>query len=279
MRYILLMLWLVLGVVYFLLARYCGHQENTQANELGKVDNAITTKEVIETPCPPTNHFYFNWSSEEIITKDTWSDHLQTMLGKMEETSKVRITGLYINKETNNSSFENLGMARAKAMAAIIGLEEDKYQFGHDSIRNVKYSNDCPLPAVNVRLVTVSEKIKEIEDRTLIYFPVNSVNKLADEEVEKYLDDVADRVNKTGEIISLDGHADNSGTVEHNLELGQRRAEIIKQYLVSKNVPTERIKTESFGDSRPIATNETEEGRSENRRTELRIINEILKND
>lgn len=276
MRYILLMLWLVLGLGYFLLARYCGHQEIAQASDASNADNKIATTEVVETPCPPTNHFYFNWSSEEIITKDSWSDHLKTMLGKMEETSKIRITGLYINKETNNSSFENLGMARAKAMAAIIGLEEDKYQFGHDSMRNVKYSMECPLPAVNIRLVTVSEKIKEIDDRTLIYFPVNSVNKLADEEVEKYLDDVAERVNKTGEIIKLDGHADNSGNVEHNFKLGERRADIIKQYLLSKNVLVEKIQTESFGDSRPIATNETEEGRAENRRTELRIINENL---
>lgn len=259
-----------LGLVYFLLARYCENQKTTLvAKEPSSLEQTID-------PCPTISHVYANWSSKQIITTETWANHLKELIDEMEESTKLRITGLYRNQEENLTAFENLGLARANSISQIIGLDEDKIQIAHDSLRNVNYSFDCPLPAVKLRLVTVSKKIKEIEDRTLIYFPVNSINKLADAEVEKYLDDVVLRVIGTGEKILLDGHTDNSGSTEYNLELGQRRANIIKQYLVSKNVRADKIITNSYGDQQPLASNDTEEGRAENRRTELRIINENI---
>ena len=90
--------------------------------------------------------------------------------------------------------------------------------------------------------------------------------------MEAYLDDVAERVKKTGERIRLTGHTDNVDSESFNQGLGLRRENIVKQYLIGKGVNASKIITETKGETQPVATNDTEEGRAQNRRTELQII-------
>ncbi len=73
-------------------------------------------------------------------------------------------------------------------------------------------------------------------------------------------------------IVEIAGHTDNIGSAEYNLKLSQRRAEAVRQYLINKGVPPERIYARGYGETQPIADNSTEEGRAKNRRVELRII-------
>ena len=62
------------------------------------------------------------------------------------------------------------------------------------------------------------------------------------------------------------------GTPEFNNELGLKRAQVVTEYLVNKGIPANRIVTESFGETRPVASFITSEGRAKNRRTEISII-------
>ncbi|MCX7861593.1 MAG: OmpA family protein [Bacteroidales bacterium] len=75
-------------------------------------------------------------------------------------------------------------------------------------------------------------------------------------------------------VIEIAGHTDNVGTYETNLQLSQARAETVRNYLISKGIAAERIIAKGYADTQPIATNETEQGRAKNRRTEVRIIKE-----
>ena len=72
--------------------------------------------------------------------------------------------------------------------------------------------------------------------------------------------------------IQISGHTDNVGNDQSNLILSKKRAESVKAYLVSKNVPAEKVKTLFFGKSKPIASNDSEEGRQKNRRVEMAIV-------
>lgn len=265
MRYILILLWLLLGVGYCSISNICG------SDHPDKLAPNIVASES-ETPCPTLGPYYFEWSSADLKVTKQWNNYKSSLLEKMEETSKIRIKGLYHNKEENQSEYGNLGMARAEALSKFMGLDESKFQLESDSLINVKYNFDCKIPGANIRLVTVSEKIKEIDDKILIYFPVNSVNKLADVEVEEYLDKLAIRVIEKSEKLKIDGHTDNSGSREYNLELANMRVQIIKDYLLSRGVKPHQIITESFGDQKPIQTNETDKGRAANRRVELKIL-------
>ena len=67
----------------------------------------------------------------------------------------------------------------------------------------------------------------------------------------------------------ISGHTDNVGSDKYNLGLSQRRAASVKQYLVEKfSLAPERLTTEGYGETKPIATNKTKEGRQLNRRIE-----------
>jgi OOP family OmpA-OmpF porin len=76
-----------------------------------------------------------------------------------------------------------------------------------------------------------------------------------------------------GMKVDLQGHCDNIGTPEYNLGLSLKRANAVKKYLVSKGVAENRLTTQGFGFSKPVAPNTTKEERSLNRRVELHPMN------
>ena len=71
--------------------------------------------------------------------------------------------------------------------------------------------------------------------------------------------------------VDVFGHADSVGSDEYNLGLSQRRANSAASYLSSHGVKAERIFVTGYGESQPIATNDTEEGRAKNRRIEIKL--------
>ena len=72
--------------------------------------------------------------------------------------------------------------------------------------------------------------------------------------------------------IKVIGHTDNAGSDDYNQKLSERRAETVKTYLVKNGIFQERIQIEGMGEKKPIASNQTEAGRSKNRRTEFIIL-------
>jgi outer membrane protein OmpA-like peptidoglycan-associated protein len=71
--------------------------------------------------------------------------------------------------------------------------------------------------------------------------------------------------------VRFEGHTDNTGNAQYNKQLSKRRADSVKKYLTDKGIAPQRIDSKGLGMDRPIATNETEEGRALNRRTEMVI--------
>jgi OOP family OmpA-OmpF porin len=71
--------------------------------------------------------------------------------------------------------------------------------------------------------------------------------------------------------VTIAGHTDNKGTDAYNMELGQKRGEAVKALLVKFGAPADKLKVVSFGKSKPIAPNDTEEGRAKNRRVEFHV--------
>ena len=69
--------------------------------------------------------------------------------------------------------------------------------------------------------------------------------------------------------VGIEGHTDSIGAEAYNQSLGQRRADSVKGYLVGQGVAAGRLTTTSYGETRPVASNDTEEGRALNRRVEL----------
>ncbi|WP_374517074.1 OmpA family protein [Brevundimonas sp.] len=86
------------------------------------------------------------------------------------------------------------------------------------------------------------------------------------------LDDVAAVLNRYDQsIVDVIGHADSDGAEDYNLDLSRRRASSVAQYLVSRNVLADRLFVDGRGESAPIASNATAEGKAMNRRVEILI--------
>lgn len=83
---------------------------------------------------------------------------------------------------------------------------------------------------------------------------------------------VAYLVRKDDEKIELGGHTDNVGKAQKNLALSEARANTVRAYLLTKGIDPARVTARGYGFSVPIASNKTVEGRAQNRRTEVKIL-------
>lgn len=79
---------------------------------------------------------------------------------------------------------------------------------------------------------------------------------------------------KKSMVIEIAGHTDNVGQKDANLKLSQDRANAVRDYLIKKGVKPANVQAKGYGDSQPVATNDTDAGKQRNRRTEVRIIKE-----
>ncbi|MCK4990361.1 MAG: OmpA family protein, partial [Bacteroidales bacterium] len=75
--------------------------------------------------------------------------------------------------------------------------------------------------------------------------------------------------------LEIAAHTDNMGSFEYNMNLSQKRAQSMVDYLVEHGLDASRLVGKGYGESRPITSNTTEEGRSINRRVEFIIMNEM----
>ena len=125
----------------------------------------------------------------------------------------------------------------------------------------------------NVRVDMPLEPIKTGSKMTLknIFFDFNSASLKQESHVE--LDKLVAIMKANPSIrVEIGGHTDNVGTAAYNMKLSGDRAKSTVEYLVSKGVDVKRIESKGYGMTTPIASNDTEEGRSKNRRIEVKII-------
>lgn len=81
---------------------------------------------------------------------------------------------------------------------------------------------------------------------------------------------VVNEFNQT--VIEVAGHTDSTGSDQYNQQLSERRASAVAAYLGTRNVRADRIITVGMGEARPVASNDTEQGRQQNRRVELTLV-------
>lgn len=104
-----------------------------------------------------------------------------------------------------------------------------------------------------------------------IYFEVNQAWLI--KESLALLDNVAEVMKRNPRLkIEVRGHTDATGSAAHNMQLSQRRARAVVQYLIKQGISPERLVARGFGETQPVATNNTPEGRQKNRRTEFKVL-------
>ncbi|OFX59578.1 MAG: hypothetical protein A2046_04165 [Bacteroidetes bacterium GWA2_30_7] len=150
-----------------------------------------------------------------------------------------------------------------------LNVSKNGYMFYSDnfSLSNINkpgkpYLKDIPL-----------HKVKEGETVVLknIFFKTNSYELLPESISE--LNKLINFMNYYPDMkIEVSGHTDNTGKIELNTKLSENRAKSVYDYLIKKNISTQRLEFKGYADTKPIASNTTPDGKAQNRRTEFKII-------
>jgi OOP family OmpA-OmpF porin len=120
----------------------------------------------------------------------------------------------------------------------------------------------APAPAPVTEKVTLSSDVLFDFDKSVVK-----------PEGKTKLDDLVGKLKAVNlEVIIAIGHTDSIGSNAYNQKLSVRRANAVKAYFVSKGIPANRIYTEGKGETNPVATNKTREGRQKNRRVEIEVV-------
>lgn len=139
----------------------------------------------------------------------------------------------------------------------------DKYDFC-PTLPGIAQNNGCP---------EIKKEEQEVLNKAFDNLEFETGKSVIKKTSLASLDGLADVMFKRSEFkLSLSGHTDNVGKPASNLTLSKNRTLAVKDYLVKKGVEADRINTEWFGQTKPIAENTTPEGKQRNRRVEMKIV-------
>lgn len=197
------------------------------------------------------------------------------------------ITAYYDDTEKNRSLLPNLGMARAeefKAWLVDFGISHQQITTRAYENINLSFLRDTLLDGLTFEVIDElpeenlsREEVENLEQKLRtslqnLYFETGASTLIVNDTLRQYILDLKRYLNVKPEAsILLVGHTDNIGGAQQNLEYGQQRADFIRNMLSRAGISKAQIKTDSKGQAEPIATNETLEGRSKNRRVEIKL--------
>jgi outer membrane protein OmpA-like peptidoglycan-associated protein len=134
------------------------------------------------------------------------------------------------------------------------------------------YQDKCPNTLRGVKIDKKGCPVNKREDLERLKKGINfkSGSTVLTKPSFKTLDDIVSLLNKFPEVnLEIQGHTDNVGEEEYNMNLSQGRAQSAVDYLIRKGIPVERLRAKGFGPTKPIADNKKKAGRAKNRRVEL----------
>jgi peptidoglycan-associated lipoprotein len=169
---------------------------------------------------------------------------------------------------TNVSIAPEVGAVTPQGSTTVTPTESTTYTItassaGGNTDSSVRISVNAPAPAAVVPNTSFDELfLKEVRDA---YFDYDSAQIRPDarQALQKTADFLKGYPNTR---VTIEGHCDERGSTEYNLALGQRRANAVKEYLVSLGIPADHLSTTSWGKEKPFCTEATEQCYAQNRR-------------
>ncbi len=169
---------------------------------------------------------------------------------------------------TNVSIAPEVGAVTPQGSTTVTPMESTTYTItassaGGNTDSSVRISVNAPAPAAVAPNTSFDELfLKEVRDA---YFDYDSAQIRPDarQALQKTADFLKGYPNTR---VTIEGHCDERGSTEYNLALGQRRANAVKEYLVSLGIPADHLSTTSWGKEKPFCTEATEQCYAQNRR-------------
>ena len=260
----------------------CQYWYTCPIKQVGYSCKRTVAEPVVEEPIEK-GPLLFAWEDSTPITNDKFDKLKEDILDDKTEDNILVISGPYTKSEDNSSTFDNMGLARASMVKELFidEIPADRIKIRGTKITEKKMMRRDTWAGATFRWKPGEEKpaenskegkVVELDDKALIYFPYNSTEKSESPRIDEYLTELAKRLKRTREKVVLTGHTDSKGAAAGNEKLGLRRAKMIRDLLKEKGIKENKIITRTEGEKNPIATNDTELGRIENRRVVVQVI-------
>ncbi len=207
-----------------------------------------------------------------------------------------------VRDETYYKTYDIEGTRKFRGWEARLSVGIPFSVFSKSKPAPVAYTYDAPVYVPPVYTPPVEPAPEQVVEEEPIVIPCNSFEEISDmidrgEDVKgktfcaveginfeygksnilptsyDYLDRLAEIIQKTGMEIEVSGHTDNKGSSRFNMNLSRARAAAVVDYLVGKGVNRRNLTYSWYGMTRPLVSNDTEEGRAINRRVEFKILN------
>lgn len=203
---------------------------------------------------------------------------------KVTDPKNVAEQGAALTINGVNDSFQVKGITDIDGKFDVLMPEGKKYTVKVEKFGKIfdfnKPEDIIDLPSMpgqiameqNLMIAVVTKYIRKFKIENL-YFDSNKseINQDSKASLDKLYEIISASPNMKVEIA---GHTDNVGEDAANMRLSQNRANAVRDYLVSKGLKSDRLVPKGYGETSPEASNDTMEGRQQNRRTEVRVITE-----
>lgn len=262
-------------------------------------DSDKVARPLVDAGIPIIAFDHYSAAPKTSAAFDFLRDSLQR---RLQATDKLKITGQFTQTEADTDS--NIGLKRANAIRSLFGGYVNLNRIEIEAKLSQKVSTvptfeilrdkitqnalDIPLPMMDNQTKVKEEIIQKVKlskqnqvkdsptERNnsadyIVYFNDESSQIIGSSDVQQYLDALSKRVKSSKEIVEILGYDDNSRSTDESLALAKRRTWRVRKAFSDDFVRRKLVKVNNIGQTDPIAPNETPEGRSKNRRVEIRI--------
>ncbi len=252
---------------------FCNHWHCCWIHQYCSVPEVVAVTPPAEVEEDP---LIFSWSDKFPIRSSQYQDFEDELFADVSDDNMLEITGEYFADEATPEGYENMGLARADALRKLFAsrIPGERIRIKSQLVDETEGVRNNGFTAASFEwLETEVDKpeVVKMSDKTVILFPFNSASKMIHPSIDSYLDELATELKTHGGTVHLTGHTDAIGTDDYNIKLGYKRTRKIRRLLINKGIRRAQIKMDSKGKSHPVASNSTEEGRSLNRRVEVRV--------
>ncbi len=207
------------------------------------------------------------WIKGMVVVKDSNDKFIPNATVEFLDKETGKVIGSSSTNE--NGKVEKIFEFESNIKEIGVQANAEGFMMYSDNIEITKeYHNDTLSKVFELEKIDVGKKVV----LNNIYFEFDK-SKLKESSFEE-LNRLVEFMNKYPSVkILISGHTDNIGSLNYNQRLSEARAKSVYKYLIEKEIEKDRLTYKGFAFNQPIATNETDEGRQQNRRVEFKIVN------
>lgn len=287
---ILLVLWILAGT-WYIGSNFCGSGETAPPAEIIEEDLPLGM-EVYDGNTLIGSASSFIDFERSSFTKDSLSASMTELLSNTvnylndNPERQLAIMGFYTEDEEQPSLFPDLGIARANYIkenleelgapsARLTAYSElaDTLGFVNDTLRNgISFSfSEATGLSEDSRIERIREEI--INEPLSVYFESGDVSLNLTQEQKEDLADMIYYLDRIAEsYLEIGGHTDSMGDPADNKRFSRQRARTVRDYITQSGIASDRIKIVGYGQDKPVASNKYKDGRQQNRRAEIILL-------